>query len=210
MADFQQLETWADGMLAKLSPAQTKRLTTGMAKLLRKRNTLRILGQKDPEGRAWPTRKRQRKAAPVRRYVYRKKNGQVRELEMSSYRREAGRIIGYDKEARGIRTMIGDRVIAKVKPKHGSAGEKARTRKANKMMLGLARARWINAKGTNNAAIVQFASRAERIAAVHHWGLKERVSAYGPEHQYAARELLGISVQDRELIRDAMLKHLHP
>ncbi|MGS0744196.1 phage virion morphogenesis protein, partial [Glaciimonas sp. GG7] len=59
-----------------------------------------------------------------------------------------------------------------------------------------------------NQLSVGFFGRAARIARVHQEGLSDRVSKKGPEYQYPARGLLGFSALDRELIRDALLRHL--
>lgn len=208
MADFQALETWAENCLLKLGPAGRKRLTIQMARELRTANARRMAAQRGPDGDAWEARKRQRKAAPIIRYVYRAKDGHVRELEMSSYRREGGRIIGYDKEAKDIRTMLGDRVLQKVRPQHGTGSARVRARKAQNMMQGLRMPKNLRTGATDSTAVVEFARRAQRIAAVHHWGLRDRVSRGGPQYQYQARPLLGISGQDAERIRDTILQHI--
>jgi len=208
MADFTTLETWAEGLLQKLGPGGRKRLSVHIARELRRANAVRIAAQRGPEGQAWDARKRQRKAAPVIRYLYQARDGHVRELEMSSYRRAGGRIIGYDKEAGAIRTMVGDRVLRKLTPQHGGGSIRARARKANLMMQGLRSPKYLRANGTDSKAVVEFSKRVARIAAVHHWGERDRVSPGGPEYDYPARPLLGISGQDAERIKDTILQHL--
>lgn len=59
-----------------------------------------------------------------------------------------------------------------------------------------------------NAAVVTFASRTQRIAAVHQFGLRDRVNRAGMEVQYARRELLGFADGDLECITDLVLAHL--
>ncbi|MFA9285105.1 phage virion morphogenesis protein [Comamonas sp. SY3] len=208
MAEFEQIESWAEGCLRKLGPAGRRRLTLQIARDERLKNIRRMRSQRGPDGEKWEGRKRQRKAAPIIRYVYRKKDGSVRELEMSSYRRSGGKIIGYDKEAGGVRTMIGDRVIGKVKPRHSAGSIRARAKKAQSMMQGLASARHLRARATPSSAVVEFSNRAARIAAVHHWGQRDKVSLGGPDYDYPARPLLGISKSDAELIRETILEHI--
>lgn len=208
MAEFQQLETWAEGMLQKMGTSGRKRLTMRIARELRRVNAKRITSQKGPDGEKWEGRKKQAKAAKPLRYVYQKRDGSVRELEMSSYRRENGRIIGYDKEARGIRTMLGQRVLRKIATQHGNAVSKANDRRAQRMMKGLAQPAHLHQRGTPSSAIVEFSERAQRIAAVHHWGERDKVSPGGPDYDYPARQLLGISKEDSELIMDVIFGHL--
>ncbi|WP_199880019.1 phage virion morphogenesis protein, partial [Escherichia coli] len=40
---------------------------------------------------------------------------------------------------------------------------------------------------------VQFEGKVQRIARVHHYGLRDRVSRKGPDVRYAERRLLGIN-----------------
>ena len=208
MADFQALETWAETCLQKMGPAGRKRLILQIARDLRRDNARRMTAQRGPDGQAWEARRRQRKAAPVIRYVYKARDGNVRELEMSSYRRESDRIHGYGKEAGGIRTMLGAGVLRKVKPHNSGGSLRARARKANLMMQGLSRPKSLHAKATDSAAVVEFSRRAARIAAVHHWGGRDEVKPGGPEVDYPERPLLGISSQDADRIRDTILQHL--
>ncbi|PUA16820.1 phage virion morphogenesis protein [Glaciimonas sp. PCH181] len=59
-----------------------------------------------------------------------------------------------------------------------------------------------------NQLSVGFFGRVARIARIHQEGLSDRVSQKGPEYLYPARGLLGFSAEDRELIRDSLLRHL--
>ena len=142
------------------------------------------------------------------RYVYEKLNGRVRELEMSSYRRGGGRIIGYDKVAGGIRTMIGARVLRKVQPQYGNGGPSpASKRRAQQMFTRLSTARWLKAEGNPGAAIVTFADMkgAQRIAMAHQYGGPDKVNKQGTTYDYPARELLGFADDDLEDIRNQIL-----
>lgn len=76
------------------------------------------------------------------------------------------------------------------------------------MFPKLRTARHIKTQGLPNEAVVQFVGRTARLAAVHHFGLRDRVSAGGAEYSYPARELLGISDPTIEAIRDIVLHHL--
>ena len=208
MAQLEQLETWAGVLLEKLSPARQRSVALEIARYMRRQNIGRMLAQRGPDGGAWEGRKRPRRPGRPVRYVYQARDGHVREIEMSSYRRDAGRIIGYDKEAKGIRTMLSDGRLRKLSPKHGGGSDAARKRKAAKMMQGLARVKWLQTQGTGNSAVVQFVGHAARIAAVHHYGLKDRVRPGGAQVDYPARELLGFAPQDIDGIRDILLRYL--
>lgn len=70
--------------------------------------------------------------------------------------------------------------------------------------------KWEPRKAQGDAAVVQFAGRADRIARVHHYGEQDRVAKNGPMYDYPERQLLGIPAEDADLLRDVILRHLHP
>ncbi|MBL1569862.1 phage virion morphogenesis protein, partial [Klebsiella pneumoniae] len=47
--------------------------------------------------------------------------------------------------------------------------------------------------------------RVQRIARVHHYGLRDRVSRRGPEVQYSQRRLLGINDEVEDITRETLL-----
>ncbi|MBF5003363.1 phage virion morphogenesis protein [Diaphorobacter caeni] len=66
----------------------------------------------------------------------------------------------------------------------------------------------LKARGSPGSALVEIVSRAQRIARVHHFGETDNVNPHGPAYRYPARELVGISDADTDLIRDVLLRHL--
>jgi len=76
------------------------------------------------------------------------------------------------------------------------------------MFSKLRTARYLKTRTTNDAAEVAFEGRVQRIARVHHYGLRDRVRKYGPEVTYARRELLGITDASEEIVRDLIMEHL--
>ena len=78
--------------------------------------------------------------------------------------------------------------------------------KTGPMMRGLAKASWLRASATPAAAVVGFAGRAERIAQIHHYGQRAPVNfPRGPNHDYPARELLGLADEDVQRLRDMVM-----
>lgn len=69
-------------------------------------------------------------------------------------------------------------------------------------------ARFLRTSNSAAEAVVGFSGRVARIAAVHQHGLRDAVRPGGPEVDYPARELLGFSDADRDLIESLVLKHL--
>lgn len=89
-----------------------------------------------------------------------------------------------------------------------AAGAIRRQAKSRPMMQKLRAAKHLKTSATASEAVVGFVGRAERIARVHHFGLRDRVKPGGPEYDYPARQLLGITDEQIERVRELLLKHL--
>ena len=76
------------------------------------------------------------------------------------------------------------------------------------MFKKLRTARHLRAHVLGNAAVVQFMGRAERLARIHHFGLRDRVSPGGAEISYPTRELIGINEEQLDQVTDLALKFL--
>ena len=76
------------------------------------------------------------------------------------------------------------------------------------MFAKLPQARHIKATATPTNATVLFIKRAANIAAVHHFGLVDKVDNNGPKIKYPSRELLGFSDTDKKIITDFFISHL--
>lgn len=73
---------------------------------------------------------------------------------------------------------------------------KPKGRIKREMFAKLRTARYMKANSSPNEAVVEFAGRVERMAAVHHFGLRDRPNMHSKDVQYDERPLLGFSVQD--------------
>jgi len=88
-------------------------------------------------------------------------------------------------------------------------GKKGRIKRQKAAMFDKLRTqKHLKIRQDENQLSVGFFGRVARIARVHQEGLKDRVSKKGPEYQYPARRLLGLSATDQALIRDSLLRHL--
>lgn len=76
------------------------------------------------------------------------------------------------------------------------------------MFSRLRMARYLKGEADPNTAVVTFAGTTQRIATVHHFGLRDRVNKNGLMAQYPARELLGLDAADVDTITDLVLRHL--
>ncbi len=96
----------------------------------------------------------------------------------------------------------GNPFAPRLRDKHGKVRTKA------KMFRKLRQARHLKDKATADGFEVGFSSSADgRIASVHHYGLRDKVTKTSrTEVKYAARRLLGFSQADEEAIMDAVPK----
>ncbi|MDR5800056.1 phage virion morphogenesis protein [Caballeronia sp. LZ001] len=98
------------------------------------------------------------------------------------------------------------------KPRLKSGTKKLRGKrgriKRSAMFSKLRTTRYMRIEADANGLAIGFIGRVARIARVHQFGETDHVAPGGPEYRYPARELLGFTRDDRELIRDMLLKHI--
>lgn len=205
---LQALEQWASAFMEKLEPRQRMRLAISIARDVRKLQARNIRGQRSADGNRWEKRKKYKASQPPIRYVYKSKDSTVRELEMSSYRDDGDRIIGYDREAGGIRTMLKGGMLRQIAAQHSGSGERSRAKRLQQMLLGMAKPKNLLAKGTASSAVLEFSNATNRIARIHHFGERDKVRPNGPEYDYPERALLGIGDAERQHITQLVLHHL--
>lgn len=85
----------------------------------------------------------------------------------------------------------------------------ARTKKGRikrQMFSKLRTAKYLKTAASADSASVQFAGKVQRIARVHHYGLRDRISRKGPEVRYAERCLLGWNDATEKFVKDILLK----
>lgn len=70
---------------------------------------------------------------------------------------------------------------------------KPKGRIKREMFAKLRTARYMKANSSADEAVVEFAGRVERMAAVHHFGLRDRPNVHSKDVQYDERPLLGFS-----------------
>lgn len=68
---------------------------------------------------------------------------------------------------------------------------------------------YLKASGNNNAAVVGFTGKVQRIARVHQLGLRSKMSPNGREVQYPERQLVGFSQEDIEIVQDSIINSLY-
>ncbi|QRG80169.1 phage virion morphogenesis protein [Citrobacter sp. R56] len=67
---------------------------------------------------------------------------------------------------------------------------------------------YMKASGRNDAAVVDFTGKVQRIAQIHQLGLKDRPNPHAQDVQYPERQLLGLSQDDKQLVEELVIRHL--
>lgn len=75
------------------------------------------------------------------------------------------------------------------------------------MFQKLRTSRYMKASGRNDAAVVEFTGKVQRIVRVHQYGLKDRPNAGTQKTQYPERQLLGFSRTDEQLVETLIMKN---
>ncbi|MGM5668082.1 phage virion morphogenesis protein [Enterobacter cloacae] len=76
------------------------------------------------------------------------------------------------------------------------------------MFAKLRTTKYLKTAATADSASVQFDGKVQRIARVHHYGLRDRVSRNGPKIKYAERQLLGMNQNMQVIVQDSLLRWL--
>lgn len=86
---------------------------------------------------------------------------------------------------------------------------RAKTGRIKRAMFQKLRAsRYMKATGRENSAVVEFTGKVQRIAQIHQYWLKDRPNPHSRDVQYAERQLLGFSREDKQLVETLIIKHL--
>lgn len=84
--------------------------------------------------------------------------------------------------------------------------QKGRIRRG--MFAKLKTAKYLKAQAGADAAEVAFVPGVQKLARVHHYGLRDRVSRRGPMVKYAERPLLGVNGDVESTVRETLLRWL--
>ena len=76
------------------------------------------------------------------------------------------------------------------------------------MFAKLRTTKYLKTAASTDSASVQFDGSVQRIAGVHHYGLRDRVSRKGPEVRYSQRRLLGVNDEVENVTLDTLLRWL--
>ena len=76
------------------------------------------------------------------------------------------------------------------------------------MFQKLRTSRYMRASAINDAAVVEFTGKVQRVARVHQYGLKDRPNVHTQDVQYPERQLLGFGATGSQFIEEIVIKYL--
>lgn len=91
------------------------------------------------------------------------------------------------------------------KPRKTQPVRSKKGRIKREMFARLRTAKYMKTQDSPNEAVIEFTGNVQRMARVHHYGLRDRPSRKGKEVQYESRPLLGIRESDLEMIYDELM-----
>jgi len=94
------------------------------------------------------------------------------------------------------------------KPRKTQPVRSKKGRIKREMFAKLRTAKYMKTQASPNEAVIEFAGNVQRMARVHHYGLRDRPSRKGTEVQYDSRPLLGVSTKDLDMIEGVVIDSL--
>ena len=91
------------------------------------------------------------------------------------------------------------------KPRKAQPIRSKKGRVKREMFAKLRTVKYMKAQATSNEAVIEFTGRVQRMARVHHYGLRERPSRGVKEVRYEARPLIGLSTNDIHEIKHQII-----
>ncbi|MEN4571574.1 phage virion morphogenesis protein [Pantoea agglomerans] len=94
------------------------------------------------------------------------------------------------------------------KPRKTQPVRSKKGRIKREMFAKLRTAKYMKTQASPNEAVIEFADNVQRMARVHHYGLRDRPSRKGKEVHYESRPLLGVSENDLVMVTKLIINHL--
>jgi len=94
------------------------------------------------------------------------------------------------------------------KPRKTQSIRSKKGRVRREMFAKLRTVKYMKARGTANDATVEFAGRVQRMARVHHYGLRDRPVRGAEDVEYEVRPLLGLNDDNLKMIEQEIINRL--
>ncbi|PLR45426.1 phage virion morphogenesis protein [Chimaeribacter arupi] len=85
-------------------------------------------------------------------------------------------------------------------------GKKGRVKR--EMFAKLRTAKYMKAKSSADEAVVEFTRNVQRLARVHHYGLRDRLGRERKKVQYEARPLFGFNIENMKMLKDMFFEFI--
>lgn len=94
------------------------------------------------------------------------------------------------------------------KPRKTQPVRSKKGRIKREMFAKLRTAKYMKTQASPNEAVIEFAGNVQRMARVHHYGLRDRPLRGAKQVPYSERPLLGVNETDTHLIGEIIISHL--
>lgn len=91
------------------------------------------------------------------------------------------------------------------KPRKTQPIRSKKGRVKREMFAKLRTAKYMKAQATSDEAVIEFTGRVQRMARIHHYGLRDKPSRNSKEIKYEKRPLLGMTEKDLAFVEDMII-----
>lgn len=205
--NIDDLERLAERFAAMGNKKAAQDTLRAMTDPIRDRNQARIKRNVTPSGKKMRERKAPQQGNAHIAFLYETASGHKAIRNLKNYRNLGNKYTGYDRYRGAVRSFLKKRIIRTI----SIDKRKVITRPSQqKMFKGLIKARWLKAKLTKQEASIYFAGIADQVAAVHHYGEKDKPHPKADPVRYPERQLLAITPEDAKeaeaILIEALLK----
>lgn len=94
------------------------------------------------------------------------------------------------------------------KPRKAQPIRSKKGRVKREMFARLRTVKYMKARANSDEAVVEFTGQVQRMARVHHYGLRDRPSRNGKDLKYEERPLMGVNENDLLMIQQVIIEQL--
>ncbi|OZG41787.1 phage virion morphogenesis protein [Aeromonas sp. A35_P] len=204
--ELKDLEMLADNLAKIGDMKRLSEIIDLIAKKVKANNTGRIKANVQPDGSPMPRRKMSITGNEHIAFVYKNPvTGVTLVRNLKNYKRLGPCLKGFDRTRGAIRSFRLSRIVKFI----SIDKTKVVIRKApQKMFKNIIKAKWFKLKTSPSSATIEFSGVAGHVAAIHHYGEKDRSNPKAKEMRYPERKLLAVTPQDEKDIRDILIEEL--
>ncbi|HAU4886198.1 TPA: phage virion morphogenesis protein [Aeromonas hydrophila] len=204
--NLRDLELFADAAARAGNEKVLKELIQYAGTLVKKKNTDRIRANIQPDGTKMRRRKDPQKGNAHIAFIYKNPvTGMCLVRNLKNWRDNGDYIKGFDRMRGAMRSFRRSRIVKYI----SIDKSKVVVRNApQKMFKNIIKAKWFKLKAKERSATIEFAGVAGTVAAIHHYGEKDRPNPKAKEIRYPERQLLGVTNADTKEIWDFFIDRI--